>query len=95
MCGLSDEEIILNYHKSDCFLEPVNHLIAEENGKKGLVGFDDTPKHVMQDTLAYLNSDECGGIENYLESIGFSQYEQVQLIRCIVSNLLSFSLSLS
>lgn len=85
VCEVSDEDVIANYHQSTMFLEPVNHLIAKENGEKGLVGFDDTPEHVMKEILAYLNSDECFGCaRNYLCSIGFSLFEQAQLAASLV-----------
>jgi len=48
VCGMSEEEILESYAQSEKYLEPVSHLIAVEDQKRGLSEeFGGTPRFVF------------------------------------------------
>eukprot|EP01087_Luapelamoeba_hula_P000086 TRINITY_DN10049_c0_g1_i1.p1 TRINITY_DN10049_c0_g1~~TRINITY_DN10049_c0_g1_i1.p1 ORF type:complete len:626 (-),score=92.14 TRINITY_DN10049_c0_g1_i1:95-1972(-) len=55
ICGVANELIVEDYAQSERFLKPVMRSIRKENKEKGLQGFDGTPRHVMQETLRWLD----------------------------------------
>ncbi|KAL6063690.1 Tyrosine/serine protein phosphatase [Balamuthia mandrillaris] len=90
LCGVPEELILLNYHRSEWLLQPVHHLIAAENQKKGLEGFDGTPPEVMKGVLQFVE-DEWGGVPQYLTSIGFAPWEQRQLVIQLTGSVPSYA----
>ncbi|ORX52480.1 hypothetical protein DM01DRAFT_1288879 [Hesseltinella vesiculosa] len=84
ICGVPEEQIVLDYAKSEAGLAPVHDALAKDIQRSGLSDeFMHTPPQNMRDLFNYLKK-QYGSIPEYLESIGFDTkaQEKVRSILC-------------
>lgn len=89
--GYTKQEMIDEYHLSDEAHNPQQDTTKKTKNKtkKSLIDrniFNTAPKHVMKETIEWLECNHGGSIDGYLDDIGFDETWRQRFRKCAVSS---------